>query len=116
MKLTMMVIAVLAVFSLSSFKGEKTEDKASAKATVSITGTITDNASGETLVGVLVALEGTDQKTYTDFDGNFTFDNIKEGTYTLSADIVSYNKIENQKITVKSNCANKTDVKMKSKN
>lgn len=65
-----------------------------------LTGTITDATSGECLVGVKVKLEGTDKKVYTDFDGKFTFEDVKPGEYNISAEYISYTKgeIKNQNI------------------
>ncbi len=60
-------------------------------ASVVVSGSISDVKSGESLVGVEVKLEGTDLKTYTDFDGNFTFKNVKPGEYKVVANYISYN-------------------------
>jgi hypothetical protein len=67
----------------------KNADKA---ALVALSGTVTDSGSGESLVGVEVKIEETGQKTYTDFDGNFTFGNMKPGEYKLTANYISYQK------------------------
>jgi len=56
-----------------------------------IAGTIADQNSGELLAGVEVHLEGTGQKTYTDFDGNFIF-KVRPGEYTLVTNYISYEK------------------------
>jgi hypothetical protein len=57
---------------------------------VVLVGSISDAKSGESLVGVEVKIEGTDLKTYTDFDGNFTFNNVKPGEYKVVANYISY--------------------------
>jgi len=44
------------------------------------------------LVGVEVKIEGTDMKTYTDFDGNFSFNNLKPGEYKVVTSYISYQK------------------------
>ncbi|WP_075590393.1 carboxypeptidase-like regulatory domain-containing protein [Labilibacter marinus] len=122
MKIKVLIIAVLAVVSLNSFKGEKSANKAetkevaSAAATTSVNGVIVDEQTGESLVGVLVSLEGTGLETYTDFDGNFSFDDVKAGTYAVNADLVSYSKVESKKVEVKVADANKLKLKMKLKN
>ncbi|MFW5774271.1 MAG: carboxypeptidase-like regulatory domain-containing protein, partial [Tangfeifania sp.] len=61
------------------------------EATTVLTGTVADSGSGELLAGVEIQLEGTDKKTYTDFDGNFTF-NVKPGEYKVVASYISYKK------------------------
>lgn len=60
--------------------------------TISISGKVTDFISGEALTGVEVTIEGTDVKTYTDFDGNFKVDNLKAGKYNIIASYISYKK------------------------
>ena len=57
----------------------KKESATDTPASVALVGSITDANSGESLVGVEVKIEGTDLKTYTDFDGSFTFNNVKPG-------------------------------------
>ena len=44
-----------------------------------VTGTVRDNATGEPLPGVNVLVEGTQNGTATDMDGNFTLGNVKRG-------------------------------------
>lgn len=68
-------------------KNAATSDNA---ASIVLAGTISDANSGESLVGVEVKIEGTDLKTYTDFDGNFTFSNVKPGEYKVIANYISY--------------------------
>ena len=59
---------------------------------VSLSGTVIDFQSGETLTGVEVSIEGTELKAYTDFDGNFKIDNVKPGSYNIIASYISYDK------------------------
>ncbi len=56
----------------------------------SIQGKIIDKSTGEPLAGVSVKIEGTDQVVYSDFDGNFAFDNVTAGTFTIKVSMVSY--------------------------
>jgi hypothetical protein len=58
--------------------------------TCSVTGKVVDLNSGETLAGVVVSIEGTDTKVYTDLDGNFKIDQVKPGTYNLVLSMISY--------------------------
>jgi len=55
-----------------------------------IRGTITDKASGETLIGVNIIIEGTNTGTITDFDGNFNLPNVPSGTVNLVFSYISY--------------------------
>jgi hypothetical protein len=83
---------MLAVAVTANEKEGKTAVNSDNTATVALSGTVLDSNSGELLVGVEVKIEGTDTKTYTDFDGNFTFDNMKPGEYKLVANYISYKK------------------------
>lgn len=85
----LLVFAVVAV-NATDKKGKDTESKGAA--TTVLTGSISDELSGESLVGVEVKLEGTDLKTYTDFDGNFSFKNVKPGEYKITSSYISYEK------------------------
>ena len=81
----MLTIAVTA--KENEVKKESTTDNA---ASVVLVGSISDANSGESLVGVELKIEDTDLKTYTDFDGNFTFNNVKTGEYKVVANYISY--------------------------
>jgi predicted nicotinamide N-methyase len=73
---------------------------ANAAAKSSVSGKVVDIKTGEALVGVAVAVEGTDQKVYTDLDGNFTINNIDAGHYNLILSLISYKNslVENLKL------------------
>ena len=64
--------------------------------TGSISGTVVDSESGETLIGVNVVLEGTLKGTATDIDGKYALKSVEPGIYTL---IVSYISFTTQRIT-----------------
>ncbi len=83
---------MLTVSVTAKDKGEKSGTDSEGTAAVALSGTVFDSNSGELLVGVEVQLEGTDAKAYTDFDGNFSFENIKPGEYKLVTNYISYNK------------------------
>ncbi|WP_138430382.1 SusC/RagA family TonB-linked outer membrane protein [Fodinibius saliphilus] len=62
----------------------------------SVTGTVTDASSGETLPGVNVVVTEINQGASTDTEGNFTIRNIPEGTYTLKASFIGYKEYTQQ--------------------
>jgi len=99
------IFVFFAVFMAAADGKENTETTIAAPLTVSVVGTVSDAQTGETLVGVEVKLEGTSQKVYTDFDGNFAFENVAPGEYTIAASYISYEKkeLEKQSIGVFSN-------------
>ncbi|KAF0239539.1 MAG: TonB-dependent [Prolixibacteraceae bacterium] len=81
----------------------KKESATDTPASVALVGSITDANSGESLVGVEVKIEGTDLKTYTDFDGTFTFNNVKPGEYKVVTNYISY-KPATEKLEASAKC------------
>jgi hypothetical protein len=108
MKTKILVVAFFAL-SIGAFAGEKVKPskaaspKAETTTNVCLTGIIIDEQTKETLAGVEVSIEGTSLKTYTDFEGKFSFDSIKPGVYKVNANIISYNKVQSQQVLVKEN-------------
>ncbi|HZL11018.1 MAG TPA: carboxypeptidase-like regulatory domain-containing protein [Prolixibacteraceae bacterium] len=93
------IFALLVAFVATSAFAEKTDTKTETKsdaesAMISLSGNVIDQVSGEALVGVEVKVDGSDLKTYTDFDGHFVLDNMKSGDYKLVANYISYDKKE----------------------
>lgn len=64
----------------------------------SISGHVKDQ-SGMPLLGVNIILEGTSKGAVTDFDGNYTINDVENGTYTLVASFLGYAKFT-QSLTV----------------
>lgn len=87
-----MMLAFVVGTALANDKKESRAAETKAPATVAVSGSVTDQNTNETLVGVKVELEGTGLVTYTDFDGNYSFENVKPGLYDLTASYVSYEK------------------------
>jgi hypothetical protein len=108
------LLAIVLIISVVAVNAKDSDSKAKAKNTKSaalmvLSGSIADEASGESLVGVEVKIEGTDLKTYTDFDGNFSFEGVKPGEYKLQTNYISYKK-KTEVLNVK---ANEKDIKIK---
>jgi uncharacterized surface anchored protein len=83
------------VFAVTVFANEKegkTAENTGKAANVALSGTVLDSDSGELLAGVEVTLEGTGSKTYTDFDGQFSFKKLQPGEYKLITNYISYKK------------------------
>ncbi len=57
-----------------------------------IEGKVIDEKTGEGLSGVEIKLLGSDKLIYSDFDGNFSFENVIPGDYSISADYISYKR------------------------
>ncbi len=60
----------------------------------SITGTVSDAATGETLPGANVVVQELNRGAATDTEGRFVIDNVPNGTYTLTSSFVGYKKFE----------------------
>ncbi|TAJ12057.1 carboxypeptidase-like regulatory domain-containing protein [Marinilabiliaceae bacterium JC017] len=114
MKTQVFLLAAILFIGLNSFKNEKKAKKAPMH--TSITGMVMDHKTGESLAGVAIALEGTNLTTYTDFDGKFSFENVKPGDYKISTTYVSYKKNESKKIRLNKNEMHKVDLKLSAAN
>ena len=65
--------------------GEVMEDEAGI-----LSGMVTDKADEMPIQGAIVKLTGTDYKTETDSDGEYLFDSLPAGTYTVEVSILDY--------------------------
>ena len=99
-KVILLVIATLLAFSNSNAKGKIEQDMLVevAASGSKLHGVVLDKQTNESLAGVAVCVDG--QKVYTDFDGNFTFNNISKGKYEVKISMISY---QDQTITVDTN-------------
>ncbi len=97
LRISAITVLVLVLNSAAFAEGKPTNTPV---ATASVSGKVLDINSGETLAGVVVSVEGTDLKVYTDLDGNFTINGIEPGTYNLILSMISYKKslVENLKL------------------
>lgn len=99
-----LVLSLMMVFAVTFAMANNSKDnktvEANANATIVLSGSVIDQTTNEALVGVKVELEGTNQVTYTDFDGNYAFENVKPGTYNVAASYVSYDKKNMENVTV----------------
>ena len=92
MKKVLFLFSLMFLTGTLTFAGDKKASKESpeSKQAASMQGKIIDKTSGEPLTGVLVKIEGTNNEVYTDFEGNFTFQNLKPGVLNLIVSLVSY--------------------------
>jgi hypothetical protein len=69
----------------------------------SLRGVITDARSGETIPYAAIALFVNGKmvtSTFTDMDGNYAFQSLRAGTYTLKATSVGYEEIEKKNVSI----------------
>ncbi|WP_423129554.1 carboxypeptidase-like regulatory domain-containing protein [Gaoshiqia sp. Z1-71] len=105
----------LVVFASAGNKENKNETSSEKAELVSFSGEVTDQITREALVGVKVSLEGTDQVVYTDFDGKYSFEDVKPGTYHLTASFISYEKTSVEELELSLN-TNQVNLSLKSSN
>lgn len=86
------LISLMISFTALSYADgiETVKENTAATNATTIQGKIFDKTTGEPLVGALVHIEGTSYNVYTDFDGNFSFQNILPGVFNLKVSLVSY--------------------------
>lgn len=63
-------------------------------------GIVVDKVTGEAIPFANLLLESTQIGTTTDFEGNYRFENIKPGVYTLICSVVGYDRYINPEITI----------------
>ncbi len=100
---TLICISFLLATTSIANENTKAEENAPAIVASSLTGKVIDKTSGEELAGVAVKLEGTKHVAFSDFEGNFSFNNINPGNYKLIVEFISYNKVEAENILVREN-------------
>lgn len=113
-KLAILFVSFL-VFSVS-FAGETKDENGNAESavmTTSVSGKVLDKITGEALAGVKINIEGTTETVYTDFDGNFEIEGIREGKREIKAQYISYKqKVETVDVSLAK--SNTVDVKIES--
>jgi TonB-dependent receptor len=70
--------------------------------TGSIRGKVIDKQTGDELIGATVLIDGTTTGTISDFDGNFSLDNLNPGKYKIRCSYISYETIFAEGVEVKS--------------
>lgn len=80
-----------------------------ASAQTTIQGSVTDQETGETLIGVNILVKGTVLGTITDYDGNFSLKISSDPPLTLTVTSIGY---ERQSIDITSSAVTGLDIKM----
>ncbi|MBW7888457.1 MAG: TonB-dependent receptor [Bacteroidetes bacterium] len=79
-----------------------------------ISGTVTDDKTGETVVGANIIIAGTTMGAATDFDGRYIIPNISPGTYSLAVSAVGFRKQIIRNVLVNVDFTTTIDVKLSS--
>ncbi len=116
MKITAIITALF--FSLASFAGidgsdsEKATTSETNAATCIVKGTVVDELTGDPLAGVTVTMEN-GMETYTDFEGNFVFCNLKPGAYRIETSLISYENITFNNVRIDSDGTQRLSISLK---
>ncbi|WP_040539696.1 TonB-dependent receptor [Pedobacter arcticus] len=81
-----------------------------------LVGKVVDKASGETLIGLTVGIEGTTKGTSTDIEGRFVIANLNPGKYNLTFRYLGYQTHTVTDIEVKDGVATALNVAMQESN
>ncbi len=96
MKKANLLLVAFLTLTMVVMAGNDKLPKAESSSTI-LTGLVLDKVTGEALAGVKVELINCNQDVYTDFDGNFKFENVKCGTHTIKTNLISY-KVNNVEV------------------
>lgn len=77
-------------------------------------GVVTDEVTGETLIGASVAIIGTYKGASTDVDGRYTIGEIRPGAYSVRVQYLGYGTRQYTEIIIKAGETTKLDVKLSS--
>lgn len=88
------LVSILSItfFMSATFANNNGNENSEVKKVYSISGQVKD--LNEVLTGVKIILDGKETIVYTDFEGNFTINNVVEGQHTISFSMVAYNNKE----------------------
>ncbi len=112
MKYTLIIAFLFSITAVFAGVDESNKNaEASKRTTVEVKGQVTDFTSGDVLPGVEVQIKETKQKAFTDFDGEFSFDELNPGKYTIVVSYISYDKSIVEEIEVEKN--EKLSIKLK---
>jgi outer membrane receptor protein involved in Fe transport len=78
-----------------------------------IAGRVTDNGSGDPLIGVNVVIDGTTQGTTTDLDGNYIILNVRPGDYVLRFSYIGFSTQLISGIRIATGQTTRYDLKMR---
>jgi hypothetical protein len=85
------VLSVVMVFLATGviFADNETSES-NGPSSVSVSGTVIDKLTNETLTGVTIQMADSDSKVYSDPDGTFILDGLQPGEYEVKISCISY--------------------------
>jgi len=85
-----------------------------AEMTASLKGKVVDQSTGEELTGVKVEIKEMQKEAYTDFEGNYRFNELRPGKYDVAVSFISYKKREFSGIELENGKNNQITLKLES--
>jgi iron complex outermembrane receptor protein len=85
-----------AIMLIAAFAMASTPVIAQEQSAPPLSGTVIDASTQQALSGVEVEIEGLDQSATTDSEGNFSFENIEPGAYTVTIEADGYEEWEKE--------------------
>lgn len=101
----LLILTIASLFAGLAWAGQETAQ------TGSLTGTITDRSTGETLIGASVLITDIDRGAVTDVDGSYTITDVPTGTYNVRFSYIGY-RTYTQEVQINSG-TNTADVEMR---
>jgi uncharacterized surface anchored protein len=77
-----------------------------AAATAVVSGQVLDMATGEALAGASITIDGTETKTFTDFNGRFSMNGLVPGKYNIKVSYISYDEVTIEQVYLNSTSDN----------
>lgn len=119
MKTRLTILAVAFLIGIAALAGNENDsdksdkDRTPAKNNISVVqGQVMDLSSGESITGAEVKIKQSDKKTYTDFDGQFSFQNIEPGNYDIVVSYISYDNSLLENIEIEQGHTEKISIKL----
>ncbi|TXB64749.1 carboxypeptidase-like regulatory domain-containing protein [Vicingus serpentipes] len=101
------IFSILFLLSVIAFANNNETTKIK---TTTLQGKVVDNT--ESLTGVKVTIDNQETVVYTDFDGNFSLENIPVGTHKIELSLITY---KNKEVSVDLSQENKIEIKLEAK-
>lgn len=86
----LVLLAVILLMVNTVTFGENDPSGADSPSAVSVTGTVVDKHTNETLPGVTIQLVDSESKIYTNPDGTFSLNGLQPGEYEVRLSCISY--------------------------
>lgn len=92
MKIKFIILPVIVLFLIAFALNSQAENgnENHVDETISYSGKVVDQQTGEALAGVKLSLENGQETIYSDLDGNFQITDLKAGKYKIKTSFISY--------------------------